>query len=349
MKLIRKKIEAFSQLGKKLRALEKSEAHESLTGTDRLERLIETAHLHNPWFTQANVKHALINIGHSLTEENLKKWLEPYETTIEKQATTLKIGVVNAGNIPAVGFHDFLSVLVTNHYYIGKLSSDDQNILPVLGSMLVDIEPDFNDRFEFTTEKMKGFDAVIATGSNNTSRYFDYYFGKYPHIIRRNRNGIAILTGQETTTELNALGRDVFDYFGLGCRNVSKLYVPENYSFQSFFEAIEPYQAVSELYKYANNYDYYKSIFLVNQVQHLDNGFLLLSENQAFSSPPSVLYYAYYSKLDGLLNRLKLEKEKIQCVVGNSEKEWVPFGLSQQPALWDYADGVDTLAFLLAL
>ncbi|MCB2222090.1 MAG: acyl-CoA reductase [Bacteroidetes bacterium] len=344
-----KKIKAFSQLGEILRNLGETEIQKALPGVDQLNRMIETSHRHNPWFTPINVKRALISIGHSLTEVKLKKWLTPYESKIENQKAFLKVGVVNAGNIPAVGFHDFLCVLITNQYYIGKLSSDDQYVLPALGSLLIDIDPGFNDRFKFTTEKMEGFDAIIATGSNNTSRYFEYYFGKYPHIIRRNRNGVAVLTGKESTAELKALGRDIFDYFGLGCRNVSKLFVPKNYSFQHFFETIEEYKSVSELSKYNNNYDYYKSIYLVNQVQHLDNGFLLLTENQAYSSPPSVLYFEHYDQLDDLKNRLKQEKDNIQCVIGKSENGWVSFGMSQQPELWDYADGVDTLDFLLTL
>ena len=237
----------------------------------------------------------MIAIGESILNEKIEKWIKPYKAVIESIKIHKTVGVVNAGNVPAVGFHDFLCILMSGHKYFGKLSTDDEDILPELAQILINIEPGFKDLITFTTQRLSQFDAVIATGSNNTSRYFDYYFGKYPNIIRKNRNGIAILTGNETDDELHALGADIFSYFGMGCRNVSRLFVPTNYKFDRFFSAIGNYNSVRDSYKYQNNYDYYKSIYLVNGIAHLDNGFLLLTENSAISSPPSVLYYTEYN------------------------------------------------------
>jgi len=261
---------------------------------------------------------------------------------------------VLAGNIPLVGFHDVLCVLISGNFALIKASSQDARLITQVLKRLTAIESAFEQRFAFT-ERLKDFDAVIATGSNNTSRYFEYYFGKVPHIIRKNRNSVAVLTGRETTEQLHALGRDIFDYFGLGCRNVSKLFVPEGYDFVPFFEAIEPYKNIINHHKYNNNYDYNKSIYLVNRDKHLDNGFLLVKEDERMVSPLAVLFFEYYDDLQSLDERLNHEKENIQCIVTAAplaSGAWgttVNFGRSQQPSLWDYADGVDTMDFLTKL
>ena len=316
----------------------------------KLENIVATAHVSNPWFTQRNVRQALTAIGNSILQGKFEKWIEPYTDQLLTSKNQKTIAVINAGNIPAVGFHDFLCVLMAGHHYLGKLSSDDREILPELASLLINIEPGFGEQITFTSEQIKTFDAVIATGSNNTSRYFDYYFGKYPNIIRKNRNGIAILNGNESREELCALGSDIFSYFGMGCRNVSKLYIPEYYKFDALFESLKVYEPVLDVYKYKNNYDYYKSIYLVNGIQHYDNGFVLATQNESISSPPSVLYYEVYSDLASLAAKIATVKDQIQCVVGSiNDLTDVYFGDAQKPELWDYADGVDTLKFLISL
>ena len=254
-----------------------------------------------------------------------------------------------AGNIPAVGFQDALSVLVSGHILLAKPSSDDYVLIYAILNKLIDLEPAFEDYIRFV-ERLNDADAFIATGSDNTARYFHYYFAKKPHIIRKNRTSVAVLTGEETNEELRALGRDALQYFGLGCRNVSKLYVPEKYDFTRFYEAIQDMDKIYlHHHKYFNNYDYNKSILLVNRVPHFDNGFLLLTESEVLVSAISVLHYETYRSLEEVKEKLAIASEKIQCVVGNSNSglpEMVYFGETQKPGLLDYADSVDTMAFL---
>ncbi len=346
MLTVDKKIKALKKFGMLLAEME----NDSLTELDELRKISDRASQLNPWFTPASVKQALLAIGQSMAGDKIDQWIEPYLSGLTLGGKTSTVAVVNAGNIPAVGFHDLLCVLISGHQYLGKLSSDDQLLLPALVQLLTGIEPGFRDQAQFTSEKLTGFDAVIATGSNNTSRYFDYYFRSYPHIIRKNRNGVGVLTGNETREELSLLGKDIFSYYGLGCRNVSKLLVPEGYSFTTFFEAIEHYQPVIDLYKFKNNYDYYKSIYLVDQVSHFDNGFLIVVMDEGISSPPAVLYYEEYNDRKACQEWLNQHADEIQCIVGNKEfKNSIPFGKAQSPELWDYADGADTLQFLLSL
>jgi hypothetical protein len=223
--------------------------------------------------------------------------------------------------------------------------------LPAVAGLLVELNPGFKEYISFTNEKLTNFDAIIATGSNNTSRYFEYYFGKYPHIIRKNRNGVVIFKGNESKDELTKFGRDLFLYFGLGCRSVSKAFVPKGYKFDTLFESLSGYRKVIDQFKYKNNYDYYKSIYLINKIKHLDNGFLLVKEDQGIASPPSVLFYEEYEDKTALKNKLADEKDNIQCIVSNTDfiRDNVALGNAQNPELWDYADGVDTLEFLLNL
>ena len=331
-------INVFSELG--LRLIEPNEEFSAL---------IEDQKFHNPWFTAENVFHALRSIGASLNKADLTTWLSSYKI---HPGTPKRVGLILAGNIPLVGFHDVLCVLVTGNYALIKASSQDSKLITYVLQMLTDIEPAFAERYSFV-ERLENFDAVIATGSNNSSRYFDYYFGKVPNIIRKNRSSIAVLSGSETRQQLHELGKDIFDYYGLGCRNVSKLMVPADYLFNGFFEAIEGYQPVINHHKYANNYDYNKSIFLVNCEEHLDNGFLLLKENKKIASPLAVLYFEYYDSVEAVEAELIEKNEHIQCVISalplDIKSQVVSFGHSQEPALWDYADGVDTMAFLTGL
>ncbi|MDA3780729.1 MAG: aldehyde dehydrogenase, partial [Bacteroidales bacterium] len=259
------------------------------------------------------------------------------------------VGVVTAGNIPLVGFHDMLCVLLSGNKFIAKLSSKDNKLMQVIRYYLISLNSEFEELIRFEEQKLSGFDAIIATGSNNSSRYFEYYFGKYPNIIRKNRSSIAVLTGNETIKQIKALADDIFLYFGLGCRNVSKLLLPEDYNFENLFNNIEHYAHIYNHNKYANNYDYNKSIYLMNKTKHLDNGFVLLKEDEGMSSPIAVIYFQYYKKIEDVYNYITLNKENIQCVVSdnNEIEKAIKFGDAQYPELWDYADNVDTMEFLI--
>ncbi len=315
-----------------------------------LTTIIESEHHYNAWFTEKSVKQAITAIGGALNESDITIWLHRYPYL--KIDGNKKIGLILAGNIPLVGFHDVLCVLVTGNHALIKASAQDARLIKYVLKLLVDIEPAFAGNFTFT-DRLVCFDAVIATGSNNSSRYFDYYFGKVPNIIRKNRNSVAVLNGNETTEQLNRLGHDIFDYYGLGCRNVSKLFVPAGYNFNTFFESIESYQPIIHHHKYNNNYDYNKSIYLVNGDKHLDNGFLLLKEDQRLASPLAVLFFEYYTDLQSITDLLTREGQNIQCIVSHIPlqvtNQVVDFGQSQLPKLWDYADSIDTIEFLANL
>jgi len=302
----------------------------------------------NSWFTIDQINYACKSWSKSLTINNINKWISSY--TLDKNISKT-IAVIMAGNIPLVGFHDFLSALIAGHKVLIKQSHNDKHLLPILAKYLEFLNPKFKDLIRFTEEKLEHFDAVIATGSNNTARYFDYYFGKYPHIIRKNRNSVAVLTEIETDEELSLLGEDIFRYFGLGCRSVSKLFVPNGYDFNKLFKAIYPYKEVINYQKYLNNYDYNKAVYLMSEFKLLENGFLMLKEDPSYASPIATLFYEYYDNLATLNETLETDADKIQCVVSkiNIIEETVAFGKTQQPSLWDYADGVDTLAFLESL
>jgi hypothetical protein len=331
-----KQLSAFVQLGDFIRNLD----HETLTQLSR-----EAAN-ENPWFTEANVRLALSGIQQNLTKENLNQWTSQYDFS---QVTSKNVGLVMAGNIPLVGFHDLLAVLISGHKAMVKLSSKDSRLITFLLEKLFTIKPDLRASVTIQQQALKGFDAVIATGSDNTARHFEYYFRNVPNIIRRNRTSCAILTGQESEAELRKLGEDIFSYFGLGCRNVSKLYVPDDYDITKLFQAWNDFEPIIHHHKYANNYDYQKSILLVNKHPFLDNGFVLLQESDKLVSPIAVVYYQRYNTHQEVENLLTAAKEKIQCMVGNQAPATVPFGQAQHPALWDYADGVDTLKFLASL
>ena len=255
---------------------------------DRMNEQIEMAVHHNGWFTKDNVLFSLEEWSKALTLDNLEKWITPYSLDA---ITPKTVAIIMAGNIPLVGFHDFISVLISGHNVVAKQSSNDKILLPILADYLKAINSDYNDRITFTTGRLESFDAVIATGSNNTARYFEYYFANKPSIIRKNRNSVAVLTGNETIDQLQALGEDIFRYFGLGCRNVSKLYVPKNYDFDSFYKALQPYDSLMNHAKYANNYDYNKAVYLMSEFKMLDNGFLVLKEDESFGSPIATTFW----------------------------------------------------------
>ena len=309
--------------------------------------LIVLSQSYNGWFTPEQVKFSVQSWAKALTVDNLNQWLSNYDfSKIEPK----KVGLILAGNIPLVGFHDFISVLISGHDVLVKTSSNDQHLLKFLAKYLIAIQPELNSKITFVEGKLEGFDAVIATGSNNTARYFEYYFKDKPSIIRKNRNSVAVLDGTETFEDLVGLGEDIFRYFGLGCRNVSKLFVPKDYNFDNFFKAMYEYRDVIKYEKYANNYDYNKAVFLMSNFQLLDNEFLTIKEDTSYASPISSVFYEFYENLEEITTRLNADAEQIQCVVSkNLIPNSVAFGQTQQPRLWDYADNVDTLAFLNSL
>ncbi|MBE9462565.1 acyl-CoA reductase [Dyadobacter subterraneus] len=333
------RINAFIKLGNFLKDPQNS---------DYLQELAISANRKNNWFTPVNVLGSLDAIAtRFLSEKNLTTWVNQYP----EPETSLKIGVIMAGNIPAVGFHDVLCVLISGHKLLAKPSSDDPVLIPALLEKLIEIETAFSD-YIFFVERLNDSDAYIATGSDNTARYFHYYFSKKPNIIRKNRTSLAVITGNESESELTSLGKDILQYFGLGCRNVSKLYIPEGYDFTKFFESIQSFdQLCLNHHKYFNNYEYNKSILLVNRVLHYDIGFLMLTESPAMVSPISVVHYETYENVESMKEYLEENSEKIQCVVGDKKyiPNAIPFGHTQEPELSDYADSVDTMAFLTSL
>jgi hypothetical protein len=296
----------------------------------------------NPWFTRENVLEALKAIVFQLQEQNLRQWVSAYTLPDNAPRT---IGVIMAGNLPAVGFQDVLCVLMSGNTLMMKCAADDKVILPFMLEILVSIEPRFRDRI-IQVERLQNMDAVIATGSNNSARYFDYYFSKYPHIIRRNRNSVAVITGNETETELFQLGNAIFRYFGMGCRSVSHLLVPAGYDFGKLFVVLQQFGEVINHSRYMNNYDYHNALYLLNSEKFLTNNFLILRESPILNTPVSVLHYSYYSNAAEADAFLDAHKEEIQCVVGAGG---IPFSAAQCPAPWEYADNVDVLDFLLKL
>ena len=335
------RLAAFVALGQRLTALL------SPAAADELTEISARARNNNPWFDAPNVRAALEGIAYLLREEPLRHWAARYAPA---PAAPRQVGVVMAGNIPLVGFHDALCVLLSGHRLLAKLSQDDTVLMRWMLNELVQLEPRFAEAIQLV-ERLNAADAFIATGSDNTARYFEYYFGKKPHIIRRNRTSLAVLTGRETPHELGLLGEDIFRYYGLGCRNVSKLYAPVGYDFTLLLDALQPWHRVLEHNRYQNNYDYNKSILLVNRVPHLDSGFLLLTAGSALVSPISVLHHGSYTSEVDLVDQLTDVAAQTQCIVSGSGQYAgsFPFGKAQQPGLTDYADGVDTMVFLATL
>jgi hypothetical protein len=312
---------------------------------------LQTANHQNPWFTPANIAFALNAWRETLTKADISSWIKGYEQDLQNTKSK-KVAVIMAGNIPIVGFHDFICTLMAGHSFIGKLSSVDKVLLPAIAAVLCQIEPSFKPMIQFTESTIKYFDAIIATGSNNTARYFEYYFSKYPHIIRKNRNGIAVLAGNETEQSFKKLGTDICAYFGQGCRNVSKIFIPDGYAPEKLFAALEPFKEVlNDHNKYMNNHSYNHSIYLLNKTPHLDNDVFILTESDQYSSPIAVLYYEFYKNIETMQEKLIQDDELIQCIatdVFRSDKT-VPLGSTQSPGLSDYADGIDTMKFLLGL
>lgn len=340
----------FVELGKFLSqfSLENNQQNEQVKYNDLFFNsfvdLIALSQSHNNWFTPENVHFSISSWSDALTENNLNQWLSAYNF-IEKEPKN--VGLILAGNIPLVGFHDFLSVLISGNNVLVKTSSKDDYLIKFLAKYLISLDNRFNEKITFVEGKLENYDAVIATGSNNTARYFEYYFKNKPSIIRKSRNSVAVLTGKETSEEMTLLSEDVFRYFGLGCRNVSKIFVPKNYNFDAFFNGMYAQKDVIYYEKYANNYDYNKAVFLMSNFQLLDNEFLTIKEDTSHASPISSVFYEYYEDVNEVKARIQQDAEMIQCVVSNGIIEnSVYFGNTQKPNLWDYADNVDTLDFL---
>lgn len=343
---LKQRIQAFVQLGVFLdEHLSKTPKSKHEKFHKDLELLVDIAYQYNGWFTPENVTKALGGIALMLKEDDLIQ----FSGQITEPANPKRVAVIMAGNIPAVGFHDMMCVLLSGNNILIKASSDDPALITFLVGMLIYFEPDFAPFVNFSDGKLTNFDAVIATGSNNTAKHFEFYFGKYPNIIRKNRTSIAIITGKESAEELKELGKDVFYYYGLGCRNVSKLYVPKNYKFDLLFEAMYDYKYVLDNKKYNNNYEYNRAIYLLDLVPFLDNNFLMITENTSLHAPTSVLFFEYYTNETALVENIMPIKDNLQCIVSKFEingLKTLRFGCTQEPSIFDFADDVNTLEFL---
>ncbi|CAG5079862.1 acyl-CoA reductase [Parvicella tangerina] len=343
------KINALVNLGKVMGALGKDIEWEGFDlgiteeEFNSLKRTVNQAKIYNGWFESSEVKRAFRAWGEVLNEENIKKWLGQYELIYTHSK---RVAIIMAGNIPLVGLHDLVCVYLSGHQAKVKMSSDDDKLLPALIEVWSLFDDELSKSVQLAGPKIGEFDAVIATGSNNTARHFEQYFGGYPNIIRKNRTSVAVLSGSESDEELKSLADDIFAYFGLGCRNVTKLYLPKGFDLDKVFGGLFHWQDVVNNKKYGNNYDYHKAIFLLEGYDVLENGFVLMKEDEALSSPIGTLYYEFYEDESALRDQLKSKEHEIQCIVSQRD---IPFGDAQRPCLWDYADGVDTMEFLKRL
>ena len=311
----------------------------SSTIQDRLQDYISRSIYKNGWFDSQQVSSALYGISTWLNETTLNDFTKEYTF----QAFKPKLGLILAGNLPLVGFHDVMCGLLSGYRLDVKMSSEDQDLLPILLDALTELNISYPELIRLNPPKLVGFDAIIGTGSDSSLLHFKAYFKNIPHLLRGNRTSVAILTGNESPDELQALGKDIFSYFGRGCRNVTHLIVPQEYNFDNFFKALIPYQVVIQNKKYGNNYDYNRAVYLLSQKEILDNGFLLLMETKDFQPPLAMVYYHRYATPVEFQDYLKQHEQQIQCVVG---KDFIPFGKAQIPSIDDYADGINTMAWL---
>jgi hypothetical protein len=356
---IDQKILAFEKLGRYLAQFAFAsfqEDKETMRMNERFARkteaVIENASFHNAWFTPEFIRLSFLGISTALRLENLKTWLSLYpEIHIRSEQGPRKIGIIMAGNIPLVGFHDFFCVIMSGNHCSIKLSSKDDLLFPHIADILTSLNKEFESIIHFQEGILKNPGAIIATGSNNSSRYFEYYFGKYPNLIRKNRNSVAILGRETSKDEMTRLADDIFSYFGMGCRNISKVFLPEGFDIPSLLKNLEHYSYLYNHNKYANNYDYHKAIHLVSSTPFFDTGFLVFKEDYSYSSPVGSLYYEFYSSENRIKEKIAADKNLLQCIVAPPGflPEGNDFGTTQTPMLWDYADNVDTMKFLLEL
>ena len=350
---LEKRINAFVELGKFLAQFEQIDPVKDSSVKyndlffDGFKHQLKLAEETNGWFTKDNLIYSLKGWSNQLTYSNINTFTLKYNMI---SISCKNVAIIMAGNIPLVGFHDFFSVLISGHNVVVKQATNDKQLLPLIAKYLEIVEPGFKSKITFVDGQLKDFDAVIATGSDNTARYFEYYFREVPSIIRNNRNSVAVLNGNETKNDLEALSIDIFRYYGLGCRNVSKLFVPKSYDFKDFFQSIYSWHPIINQSKYANNYDYNKAVYLMSEFDMLENGFLILKEDHRYSSPIATLFYEFYDSKKTLKKRLNKDHTKIQCVVAsNFLDSEIKFGCTQTPNLWDFADNVDTIEFLLKI
>lgn len=343
---IDKRVDAFVRLGEKMLA-------DSIqSSTSKFKNIIKDAGNHNPWFTAENVYYAIESIAKNwLSLEALNTFKAKYPKNYFTPAKSKKVVVIMAGNIPFAGFHDLLCVLLAGHNFLGKVSSKDGHLIAAVIDLLVEVEPEFKGMIELSEVTLHGFDAVIATGSDNSSRYFDFYFKSYPTIIRKHRNSIAVLKGSETEEELTLLSEDIFLYFGLGCRNVSMILVPKGYDFNDLLKAFKVWQNLDTHNKYMNNYEFQKTMNLMNFIDHIDTDFMLLKQNDSIGSTVGVVHYKEYEDINFVFDFINQHSDEIQCIVG--DKTIIPnaiaFGSTQSPRVDEFADGIDTIEFLSKL
>lgn len=309
----------------------------------------ELAQRQNGWFTSEAILFCLNEWHNALTAKNLSEWMLTYSQNRNTKPYT--VGLVLAGNIPLVGLHDIICVLITGNKVLAKLSHKDNALYQLIYRLLIQIDEEYAHLLIFTEKPFTNIDAIIATGSNNSSRYFDYYYGKYPNIIRRNRNSVAIIEPNITIEDINKLSNDIFLYFGMGCRNVSYLLIPNDFNIDLFYQGIAKFKNISDHHKYNNNYSYQQTILAMNKIPFFDNGFCLLTENDSLASPISTLHIKYYKNEDQIEQFINANKHNIQCIVSTTKHKFKTYfyGEAQKPALNDYADGIDTIEFLLNL
>jgi len=348
MSITRNRIEILSQLGQEMSLMATKLTDPSYSVDPLLGPLIAQTTAKNGWFTPDQIAYCLRHWGELLQPHHLSEWIGDIDFAEITQTTVL---IIAAGNIPLVGFHDILVTYLSGHQCVIKPATNDPVLTPYFVQRIAELDPQSASRLIITRELVGSFDAVIATGSDNSARYFDHYFGKKPNLIRRNRFSCAVLTGSETQEQLALLGDDIFRYFGLGCRSVAALWVPEGYDFSSFFAGIYSWSEVINHHKYANNYDYNKAVYMMSNIPLWDNGFLLLkSDDRLGGSPIGTLNYQTYNSMDEVNQSLSLQKDQIQCVVGPSVlPNTLDFGQTQRPLLHDYADGIDPIKFVLSL
>ncbi|MGM0667575.1 MAG: acyl-CoA reductase [Bacteroidota bacterium] len=340
---LEQRIKAFTELGHIL--TDAASPQPSLPEATAFRKLMDRQVNNNKWFTPANVKLAVEAIGKMLREDRLREWIKKY-TIADDPAKEKTIAVIMAGNIPLVGFHDFLCVLMSGQKILARSSSKDSELIRAVADLLAGIENAFSEKICFTEKINSSYDAVIATGSDNTSRYFGYYFGHKPHIFRKNRNSVAIIGRNTSKEDIQKLGSDIFSYFGLGCRSVSKIFIQEGVDPAGIFAEWEDWSSLTDHRPYANNYLYNKSLFNLNKQSFMDSGFMLFKNDTALSSPVAVTYYEFFSERQQLLNVLQEREGMIQCIVSEND---ILFGQTQYPGPGDYADNMDTIEFINSL